>query len=156
MTKDERDLWLKDLCGRLPYGVKCHGFQMKIDGNDNECYGVLKNISNKDSGWEFMLSDRVPLNNKKCYQEDYHEVKPYLFPLFSLTAEQKRDLTNLFNCTVVITEWEIVFPNYYDSNMDNWNKVFNWCYKNHFDINGLIPMGLAIDATNLNIYDTRI
>ena len=69
-----------------------------------------------------------------------------------MTEEQKRDLTNLFNCTVVITEWEIAFPNYYDSNMDNWNKVFNWCYKNHFDCNGLIPLDFAIDATNLNIY----
>ena len=28
----------------------------------------------------------------------------------------------------------------------------NYCYKNHFDINGLIPKGLANDATNLNIY----
>ena len=28
----------------------------------------------------------------------------------------------------------------------------NWLLKNHFDINGLIPKGLAIDATNLNIY----
>jgi hypothetical protein len=27
-----------------------------------------------------------------------------------------------------------------------------WCYKNHFDCNGLIPLGLAIDATNLKIY----
>lgn len=30
--------------------------------------------------------------------------------------------------------------------------LLNWFYKNHFDINGLIPMGLAIDATGLNIY----
>jgi hypothetical protein len=28
----------------------------------------------------------------------------------------------------------------------------NWCYENHFDINGLIPRGLAIDATGKNIY----
>ena len=30
--------------------------------------------------------------------------------------------------------------------------LLEWFYKNHFDINGLIPMGLAIDATGLNIY----
>ena len=30
--------------------------------------------------------------------------------------------------------------------------VLEWFYKNHFDINNLIPMGLAINATNLNIY----
>ena len=28
----------------------------------------------------------------------------------------------------------------------------NWMLKNHFDMNGLIPKGLAIDATGLNIY----
>ena len=31
-------------------------------------------------------------------------------------------------------------------------EYINWCYKNHLDINDLIPMGLAIDATGLNIY----
>lgn len=31
-------------------------------------------------------------------------------------------------------------------------EVFDWLNKNHFDYRGLIPMGLAIDATNLNIY----
>jgi hypothetical protein len=31
-------------------------------------------------------------------------------------------------------------------------KTFDWLNKNHFDYRGLIPMGLAIDATNLNIY----
>ena len=28
----------------------------------------------------------------------------------------------------------------------------DWCHKNHFDYRGLIPMGLANDATGLNIY----
>ena len=32
------------------------------------------------------------------------------------------------------------------------NILYTWLLKNHFDINGLIPMGLAIDCTNLNIY----
>lgn len=31
-------------------------------------------------------------------------------------------------------------------------KYINWCYKKHLDINNLIPMELAIDATGLNIY----
>ena len=31
-------------------------------------------------------------------------------------------------------------------------KCINYCYKKHLDINNLIPIGLAIDATNLNIY----
>ena len=31
-------------------------------------------------------------------------------------------------------------------------KYINYCYKKHLDINNLIPIGLAIDATGLNIY----
>lgn len=31
-------------------------------------------------------------------------------------------------------------------------KVIDWFNKNHFDWRGLIPMWLAEDATNLNIY----
>ena len=37
MKQESQEFLLKDLCARLPYGVKCYGFQMKIDGNDNEC-----------------------------------------------------------------------------------------------------------------------
>jgi hypothetical protein len=29
---------------------------------------------------------------------------------------------------------------------------YNWLIKNHFDVYDLIPMGLANDATGLNIY----
>ena len=32
------------------------------------------------------------------------------------------------------------------------NILYIWLLKNHFDINGLIPMGLVIDATGSNIY----
>lgn len=31
-------------------------------------------------------------------------------------------------------------------------KEIDWYNKNHFDIHGLIPLGLAIDCTNLKIY----
>ena len=31
-------------------------------------------------------------------------------------------------------------------------EYINWCYENHLDINGLIPKGLSLDATGLNIY----
>ena len=31
-------------------------------------------------------------------------------------------------------------------------KTYDYFYKNHIDCRGLIPMGLAKDATNLNIY----
>ena len=127
-----QELLIKDLSARLPYGVKCYGFQMKIDGNDNECYGVLKSISDYPYGWRFKLKDRVALNNKKCYEENYSKVKPYLFPMSSMTEEQKREYFELLQIGPA--------------------TGIDWLNKNHFDYRGLIPMGLAIDASGLNIY----
>ena len=31
-------------------------------------------------------------------------------------------------------------------------KEIDWLYKHHFDVHNLIPYGLAINATGLNIY----
>ena len=150
MTEVEKDILIKDLCARLDTNLVCSIYRV-------DDYGVgyrdeiLSGYCKGDNWREFYFGDDCGIGI-----DDVSKIKPYLIPLSSMTEEQKRDLTKLFNCTVVITKWEIVFPNYYDSNMDNWNKVFNWCYKNNFDCNGLISSGLAIDATNLNIYDTRI
>jgi hypothetical protein len=153
MIRENKELLLKDLCARLPYKVKCYGFQMKIDGNDNECYGILKNISDCYSGCKFILSDRVPLNDRKCYEEAYSEVKPYLYPLSSMTEEQKEELKQrgwYFDC------FEI-----YNVDKHGWREaishedcfdLIDWLNKNHFDYRGLIEKSLALDATNLNIY----
>lgn len=153
MTQEEqKNLLIKDLCARLSHGVKLQ--HVKNADSIVELYSIdLDDFYYKIKFYTYKGKALTVSDESKLLRPGgILRYKPYLFPLSSMTEEQKRDLTNLFNCTVVITEWEIVFPNYYDSNMDNWNKVFNWCYKNHFDINGLIPMGLAIDATNLNIY----
>lgn len=139
MTQENKELLLRDLCARLPYGVKVR-CDFGLDGEITEISRTKNNL---------YYCKYLDCKEGYCYIES---LKPYLFPLSSMTEEQKRNLTSLFNCHVEITQYEIKFSDYHDSNMDNWNKVFNWCYKNHFDINGLITMGLAIDATNLNIY----
>ena len=86
------------------------------------------------------------------YSLPIERIKPYLFPLSSMTREQKKYITD---------KWGI--NEEFDFEIDtNWGKNFvelgdtvdfiNWLNKNHFDIYGLIPMELALDATNLNIY----
>ena len=60
-------------------------------------------------------------------------IKPYLLPLSSMTDEQK-------------TLWDYI-DNYADH-----HEAVDWLNKNHFDYRGLIDMGLALDATNKNIY----
>ena len=146
MEREDKELLLKDLCARLPYKPIVH-----ID----DC-GIwdLRGVDHDDSA---ELRDRVIVWHGENYPSSKNSFpiincKPYLFPLSSMTEEQKRDLISLFKCCIIIKQYEINFPNYEDNNMDNWMKVCIWCYKNHIDIYGLISKGLANDATGLNIY----
>ena len=67
-----------------------------------------------------------------------NEYKPYLFPLSSMTEKQEEEYNDL-------NSYELgYFPHTEDA--------LDYLIKNHFDYRGLIPMGLAIDATELNIY----
>ena len=65
------------------------------------------------------------------------EVKPYLFPMSSMTDEQKDFYWN----------HSIDFD-------DAWTEV-DWLNAHHFDYRGLIEKGLALDATGLNIYKMK-
>jgi hypothetical protein len=76
--------------------------------------------------------DRIFNDNTKYVPFD--EFKPYLFPLSSMTWEQKCQYREAIASSL----------NHYE--------VYDWLNKNHFDYRGLIEKGLAIDATGLNIY----
>ena len=141
----EKELLLKDLCARMPYGVKIHAKYIDTDTNTEvEKVGVLSMIDN-DIVVAFTCDDT------NCYNYvAIHEVKPYLFPLSSMTEEQKKEYYNL--CIeeereqIEFGEW--ITRVYYHNTIES----IDWLNKNHFDFRGLIPMGLANDATGLNIY----
>ena len=148
------ELLFKDLCGRLPYGVKCYGYCFKIDGNYCECYGTLDSI--KLGAWyPFHLSNRMSINNGAIYEETFSEVKPYLFPMSSMTDEQKEELQKLgwnFDGDDISNS-----ESYYSEHTDyvthfECYSLIDWLNKNHFDYRGLIEKGLAKDATGLGIY----
>ena len=142
MTQEDKELLLKDLCARLPYGVKCYGYCFKIDGNHCECYGTLDSI--KLGVWyPFHLSNRMSINNGATYEETFSEVKPYLFPMSSMTDEQKR----AYNMMSLDADW-VSNPHY---NVPAYN-VLDWLNENHLDYRDLIGKGLALDATGLGIY----
>ena len=131
MTKEQKELLLKDISARLPYGVKA---STKVGGN-------IK-IS-------FIGEDTIIGEDGDSY--DISFITPYLFPLSSMTERQKDEIRNRF-----CYEWET------DEDVsDLWKhelefgyalEFIQWCYENHLDIGGIIPRGLAIDATNKNIY----
>ena len=144
MTQTDKNLLLKDLCARLPYGVKAYiknwsnlshkyyegVYTVKsVDPSLNQIYGT------KENG-----SVEIILGNS-----DYF-IQPYLFPLSSMTEEQSKELDE-------------IDPEFYSLICENGDKYvsmdvhgYDWLNENHFDYRGLIEKGLAIDATGLNIY----
>ena len=137
MTKEQKDLLLKDLCSRLPYGVKIHAEYIDTDVYV-EKVGVLSMIDSDDTVIAFTCDDA------NCYNYvAIHEVKPYLLPLSSMTGEQRKEYTSLLDHIMTI-EGDVCDVCTVES--------INWLLENHFDVNNLIPLGLAKDATGLNIY----
>ena len=125
MTKEDKDLLLKDIYARIPYGVEgcCEGetfrttplhWYAEYEVGYSINYMIIKN------GW-----------------------RPYLFPLSSMTEEQKTELMEL------MYKADTPFGAIFSENID----YFDWLNKNHFDYMGLIPKDLALDATGKNIYN---
>jgi hypothetical protein len=123
MTQEQKQLLLRNLCARLPYGVKCE------DTNIN----VIGTLSQIGLHYDMCVLDKDDGNSESCYIPN---CKPYLFPFSSITEEQKKE------------EYEICkyHLNGYES------KLIDFYNKNHFDYRGLIEKELAIDATELNVY----
>ena len=141
MKQADKELMLQDLCARLPYGVKCENF--------NHAYGknVFKVTDIRDNGYVCGT-----INNKHGWAVfDPLELKPYLFPLSSMTEEQK------YICPIGVGNLETFIEKeswaYLELSFDSILRFIDWLNKNHFDYRGLIEKGLAIDATGLNIYE---
>ena len=124
MTNEEKQLLLKDLCARLPYGVKVQpcgsAFPHKFIGYD-------KGLARIDTDQRYELDD----------------IKPYLRPMSSMTDEEKMyvneliyDKNGLFLSPIptwVINECDI-------------DKYIDFCNSKHLDWCGLISKGLALPA----------
>ena len=147
MKQEEKDLLIKDLSARLPYGVRCSF------GVDDAVYEVC-GINPSCCG----ASETQATHIKSGINGDFKitSCRPYLFPLSSMTEEQYDEMEKIVsedymeNIQITkemrekvdfITHWPLYSP-----------KVIDWFNKNHFDYRGLIKKGLAIDCTNLNIY----
>lgn len=134
MTQGDKELLFKDLCARLPYGVKVTFFNEDLTYHSEPKTLIgIECINN--------------LNYSRLEDEDGNTtivefVKPYLFPISTMTEQQKQEMSSFdpFKTDEVKTlgDWAICLVKFYN--------------KHHFDYNGLIPKGLAIDATGKNIY----
>ena len=135
MTQEYKELLLKDLCARLPYGVK---IQVPYEDGSGYFDEIVWEVNNDGpfhvNGWGI----------------EYEYVKPYLFPLSSMTEKQEREYNMLR---------DFVYTHHYEYEdivedvglYDNWGSI-DYLNAHHFDYRGLIEKGLAIDATGLGIY----
>lgn len=134
MIQEDKQLLLQDLCARLPYGVKV-SFKYVITSP-----AIVTGVN----------KDLVECNDIVGELED---IKPYLFPLSSMTKEQYEQF-------IIISGWDGDIEDIRRGKfscigyigLDYIYDTIDWFNKNHFDYRGLIEKGLAIDATGLNIY----
>ena len=123
MTQEDRQILLKDLSSRLPYGVRYRRFAWD-DKRKEEC-----------------ISAKIYSISPDGYVRNYHEdesdyidnVRPYLFPLSSITKKRLEELSEYID-------------------IKNAYVAVDLLNSHHIDYRGLIEKGLAIDATGLNIY----
>lgn len=142
MKQKEKDLLLQDLCSRLPYGVIAETPM----GKGHVC-DINLTIFGTNIG--------VNINPTIRDTFDIEDIRLYLFPLSSMTEEQKKEYRDIISPALIASieecdEDENNFPSLITIAPDV--VSINWCNKNHFDYNGLIEKGLALDATGLNIY----
>ena len=119
MTQEDKELLRKDLCARLPYSVH-----------------IYTKMNNSPIRARVMLDF---YHIRMLNQNKFEFIKPYLFPLSSMTEEQRQEFENITTIKDgILTVWT--------------TSSYDWLNENHFDYRGLIKKGFAIDATGLNIY----
>ena len=128
MNEKEKDLLIKDLCARLPYGIKASYY-----GADEEC-----------ETWDEVDGIAFGYVEIGQYSLPIERVKPYLFPMSSMTEEQWEEYQKIRMIDWVHGDINGTFINA--------GLIVDWLNTHHFDYRGLIEKGLAIDATGLNIY----
>ena len=153
MTQEDKELLLKDLCARLPYEIKgIRIYKPEEVVTLNEIIPRCKMNPNIENGSFCELGfDKI---SDFC---TITEFKPYLFPISSLTEEQRNNICDLlFDTQNKFSPYGEIntkgCDNLFISSVKQSNVLINYCLTNHLDINGLIEKGLAIDATGLNIY----
>lgn len=136
MTQENK-LLLRELSARLPYGVKAsfYGFEEEC-----ECIDIIDGI--------YPFDNEISIGQ---YGLKVEEVKPYLFPIESITEELlcRNGLSNV----KLVEEYEGKFYlRLHHFGFEDYERLLVFFYENHIDYNGLIEKGLAKDASGLNIY----
>ena len=141
MTQEEKELLLKDLSARLPYGVIAHALEINKVGtvtDVNVSYNTI-NLTVDNANGDYEL---VPIS----------DIKPYLRPMSSMTEEEREEWADLFNKPLLELEKysddkdaEEVAPQMFA--MSHLSSI-NWLYSKHFNI--ILPKETFIEVTEEN------
>ena len=140
MKQEDKELLLKDLYARLPYGVKV---SIGLDRMNNYIEPEAENILTL----YYINPQRLECVFKECWWTAYiGAIRPYLRPISSMTEEEKDEVKEI--CADYLDDWENA-----ETVVDRWKLDAKTSYlrsafynSHHFDWNGLIPMGLALEA----------
>lgn len=127
MTQEEKQLLLKDLCARLPYGVV-------LDVDTTDWRAPQGHIKVKIEGIGILSKDMSLIVNG-CYYGDKY--KPYLRPMSSMTEEEAMEYVNCGNIIANSPQNNYLIPN---------PNCVDWLNRNHFDYRNLIPRDLVLEA----------
>lgn len=145
MTQEERQLLLKDLCARLPYGVIVNYKEGEYDFHkwkietlyapEYSETGLL--IETNCDGWIGYTEYTGCGISSASRALHLDKNLPYLRPMSSMTDEERREYDKLI--AKCIYDPEAYF-------FENYNRLYDWLLSHHFDFRGLIPMDLALEA----------
>ena len=152
MTQEEqlkvqaKELLLKDLCARLPYGVK-------VEVNFNEGKKVKDLL-----GYADIINQDICVGCSWMPISD--NIKPYLRPMSSMTEEEKKEILNIL-CGDMAYKFQIDKDGIIDSESADimteglYSMIFSpvnvvlykdFLNSHYLDYRGIIPMGLALEA----------
>ena len=128
MTKEDKELLLKDLSTRLPYKT-----YIKTTKGIGYVYAI--NTS--------QLVELSVANDSEYWSEVFNidEIKPYLRSMSNMTGEEKKEYYK-----ILVESQDCSFENSESAT----TMVNDWLLSKGFDVRGLIPKGLAIAITKEN------
>lgn len=142
MNQEEKQILLKDLSARLPYGVKC-----KILETDETKILASINYDGENTLFDFWEDERKIQYEYQLYLSEF---KPYLYPLSSISNVI---IDEIYSNTGVY-DIDVDSPVHIEvgTTFEDLTKIFDILHKHHIDYQNLIQKGLALDATGMNVY----
>ena len=139
MKNEDKQLLLKDLCARLPYGVKGRYCLYDSKGNLIDWGNEPEIVENIDLQREKIWTD----DTIQGYNIEEQDFKPYLRPMSSMTEDEKKEFDKLIN----LVEERCINAYGKGGYSLTFTELNDWLNAHQFDYRGLISMGLALKAS---------